>query len=73
MDYISKNAGKDKERSAECFGEIINKYGVPNRMFIETDEALIIMSYGKLKAIPASRMAHLKKVDRFFRDITSTT
>ena len=73
MNYIQKKDHADEERFVGLVRQVVKKHGIPERVFIEADDALIVMTNNQITVLPASRMACLKKVDRFFRDITSTT
>ena len=70
MNYTCSEIQKSEDEFITLMQQTIKKYGVPERMYIDTGKATIVMIDNKIKTFPTPCMARSKKIERLFKDIT---
>lgn len=70
MNYTKISFEKSENEFIAIMQQTVKKYGVPERMYIDTGKAVIVMADNKIKAFPTTCMAYSKKIEKLFNNIT---
>lgn len=66
MNYIREKAQKDEDDFVECVRQVVKKYGVPEKMFLDTGGHIILKVNNEIRGFRTACASPLKQVARFF-------